>query len=491
MAYLLKSSLLIALFYIVYRLFLQKDTFYKSIRIYFLTGIVISFVLPLVVIPVYVAIQTTTLNGFVLTSGTIPLQETQASIVSWKNILVVIYFIGVIYFLIKFLLELLSIRQIWLNAEKSNFQGQNFYKISDEGQAFSFWNKIFIAADSFTDDELKMILAHEKIHIKKWHSADVLLSKIMTIILWFNPFAWLYSKALQLNLEYQTDHLVQNQIQIPKEYQYLLLKTGAGKYKFALANSFNYSPLKTRIMMLQKDKSKKINQLKYLIVVPLLSLFLYSFGTKPMVLHTENTQMTKDSIKTVTGSIKHNGKDYFYVVNTFENNKILIKTYNRFGEEINNKEIEKKIIAELKLPKNKIGIEDKKVKIAKGHIKYKNKNYYYVVKRIGGKTLNFDVQIHDQYGNEVKDKDIELLAIKKAGPSFDLFFTDTIKGSKAEYLILPEHVLYYLDGKQISYKETKKIDVNTIKDIITLKGKKAIQKYGEKGKKGVIELFTK
>ncbi|MFA5300306.1 MAG: hypothetical protein WC389_19135 [Lutibacter sp.] len=53
-----------------------------------------------------------------------------------------------------------------------------------------------------------------------------------------------------------------------------------------------------------------------------------------------------------------------------------------------------------------------------------------------------------------------------------------------------ENVLIICDGKEISTEEMQKIKSENIKSMEVLKGENAIEKYGEKGKNGVI-LITK
>ncbi len=49
----------------------------------------------------------------------------------------------------------------------------------------------------------------------------------------------------------------------------------------------------------------------------------------------------------------------------------------------------------------------------------------------------------------------------------------------------------YIDGKEITYSKLKKIDPDTIDRINIVKGENAINKYGDKGKNGVIEIYLK
>ena len=109
---------------------------------------------------------------------------------------------------------------------------------------------------------------------------DILLTHLACIVLWVNPFIWLYKKDLKQNLEFLADHDTVNNAVCKKAYQYTLLKTSAPSHQLALSNNFYNSLIKKRIVMLQK--SKKINQFKYALVIPLLAIFLMSFNTKEM-----------------------------------------------------------------------------------------------------------------------------------------------------------------------------------------------------------------
>jgi N-acetylmuramoyl-L-alanine amidase len=50
--------------------------------------------------------------------------------------------------------------------------------------------------------------------------------------------------------------------------------------------------------------------------------------------------------------------------------------------------------------------------------------------------------------------------------------------------------LLFLNGKKVSYAEIEKLNPSDIKEISVLKGKSAIQKYGEKASEGVVEIST-
>jgi hypothetical protein len=64
------------------------------------------------------------------------------------------------------------------------------------------------------------------------------------------------------------------------------------------------------------------------------------------------------------------------------------------------------------------------------------------------------------------------------------------KGDGSE-LSLENQPLYYIDGKEATKKDIKALSPDDIGEIRVFKGKMAIEKYGDKGKNGVIELTLK
>jgi len=57
MEYLLKSTAILSLFYLFYKIFLQNETFFKSIRVYFLIGFISAIAIPLVVITKHIIVE--------------------------------------------------------------------------------------------------------------------------------------------------------------------------------------------------------------------------------------------------------------------------------------------------------------------------------------------------------------------------------------------------------------------------------------------------
>jgi TonB family protein len=148
----------------------------------------------------------------------------------------------------------------------------------EEGQApFSFFNYLFINRSQMEPAQLETIVAHEQVHWRQLHSADLLLAELLTIFQWFNPFAWLFRKALETVHEYLADEGVLRKGYEPFNYQNLLLVQATGISAFGFANHFNHSLIKKRIIMMTKNKSRRWSQLKVLLALPLTLLLIAAF----------------------------------------------------------------------------------------------------------------------------------------------------------------------------------------------------------------------
>ncbi|MEE9348764.1 MAG: N-acetylmuramoyl-L-alanine amidase [Flavobacteriaceae bacterium] len=315
MEFLLKSALISTALYSFYKIFLQKETFFHSIRFYFIIGIIASVILPFVIIPIYIQyipMPIPEVYDAVISMPDIEFETTNTIAnaqkpINWLVLISNVYLIGVFIFSVKFIKDIASLAYLLYYGSKRKSGKIIFVEASKDLAPFSFFNFIVYNNMQFNKDEMKDIIAHEKVHVKEKHSIDILLIQLLTIIQWFNPFIWLFKKDLQQNLEYIADKTAQEKAETNKKYQYLLLKTSVVNNSFALSNNFFNSHLKKRIMMLQKSQTKKINQVKYLLLIPLIALFLYAFNTKEIITHKNNSN--NYSKKVVVIDVSHGGKD--------------------------------------------------------------------------------------------------------------------------------------------------------------------------------------
>src|SRR5690606_22854821 len=292
--FLIKASLILAILLVFYKIFLEKESFFSANRIYLIACLVLTFLLPFVSLPKLVDDQ-----GFVsdfieiadnresLTSPTV-LPETpqpnsttqvdeprkkQTGIVDW---LLWLYYFGVGVFAINFLIQVAG---ILIRAGKSTDKVYdndvviiNKRSVQEPCSCFRY---IFIDPERYDYDTYEQIVAHEKIHAKKLHAADLVLAEIAVILLWFNPLAWILRKEIDKNIEYETDNLMLQENAVEKEvYQMNLLKIATYTKPLAITTNYNQSLIKQRIFRMNAKKSNAHSYWKYAFTAPLLLAML-------------------------------------------------------------------------------------------------------------------------------------------------------------------------------------------------------------------------
>ncbi len=265
--YLILANLFLAICYGFYHVFLRKETFFHWNRLFLLSGLLFAFGLPLVdTVAVWgdasaayhvhlPAIQIGT--GAVDESAT--LAGSPAALVSagspWIS-LAGYYWAGCLIATLIFIYKLLMTIRLLRSGKRA--------------QSYSFFGIVHV--DQSTDTQGR-IAKHESVHARQLHSLDVVLLEFVKIFNWFNPFVYLYARALKLQHEYIADR--ETSVGGPAQYAELLLSKAFGASMPVLATSFAESSfLKRRIHMLLKAKSKKAAFAKFVLVVPMLIAML-------------------------------------------------------------------------------------------------------------------------------------------------------------------------------------------------------------------------
>lgn len=281
-AYFLKVNVAFVLFYAFYRLLFYKDTFFKLRRISLLAFFGLALLYPLLNIQEWVKEQEPMTEVIQMYSAILPEITVTPDVVvktDWKGILLsassYFYWGVVALLLVRFLVQFGSILLLAYNSQRTVIHGVPVYRLSKPAGPFSFFQMIFIYPESHSDKEIDEILTHECTHVFQWHSVDVMICELITVICWVNPFAWLLKREVRHNLEYLADNTVIQSGYDSKSYQYHLLGL-AHHYQAAatLYNSFNVLHLKNRISMMNKKRSHGIGRTKYLIFIPLAAFLM-------------------------------------------------------------------------------------------------------------------------------------------------------------------------------------------------------------------------
>ncbi|MCX6238754.1 MAG: TonB family protein [Bacteroidia bacterium] len=308
--FLLESGISLALFALVYLLFLRKETFFVLNRIYLLGSVCFSILLPFIHFQVNSEMPSVMLDEVTITATgyqnllqTVFVYSTNLSGAIEKTIQSIglirfIYMLGTAIFILIFLYRLVQITALIVNNESELNNGIMIIKIDRETTPFSFFNFIFINKNNANSQGMKEMLAHEFEHVRQRHSYDVMIFELLTIFQWFNPFIWLLKRSIRENHEFLADNGVLKPEVSSTAYRMLLLNS-AFLQQPVIANNFNYSLIKIRIKMMTKIKSSKTAALKLSMGVIAIAVLLVAFAcenNKKPVQDNKATSKLKDVV---------------------------------------------------------------------------------------------------------------------------------------------------------------------------------------------------
>ncbi|MDE5607226.1 MAG: M56 family metallopeptidase, partial [Bacteroidales bacterium] len=275
--YLLKSAAVLGVFYLFYRLLLHKETFYGLNRAILLGIGVLALVLPLCTLTFHKYVL---LPPALLTSLQTPVADTVAEVAApplWPLVLLAVYALGL---LVKAGHTCVSVFSVWRLIRRGRRLPQ------DDGAVlvvtrrpvapFSWMRYIVLSEADYAsgDGAVRTILLHERAHIQRRHSWDLLSVDGLLALQWFNPAVWLLRRDLRALHEYEADAAVLRSGIDARQYQYLLLNKMVGGSVFALTDRFNQQTLKNRIAMMLSSKSAPKSAWKALYLVPFIGLAL-------------------------------------------------------------------------------------------------------------------------------------------------------------------------------------------------------------------------
>lgn len=276
---LFKINLALLVFYLVYRLALRKLTFFNFNRVYLLSAIVISAIIPLLE---YSTTARNQIQSMQAATGIHPaallLRGATSTGISITDLALNFYWAGVMVMAVIFLIQLASLIAFYSNTRKDQVAGQTIRTSTGPVNPFSFFGSIFVNPWEHSPEALQHILDHEAVHVRQWHSIDILAGELKRIFCWFNPAAWFMLRAIRENLEFIADRKVLQSGTDARQYQYALLATQQSSRSHPLSNNFNISHLKFRITMMNRSKSSDMQVLKYLLAVPAVSGLLLLTG---------------------------------------------------------------------------------------------------------------------------------------------------------------------------------------------------------------------
>jgi len=272
MDYLLQSSAVLFLFYLIYILVLRNERFFVEIRFYLLGSALLALILPLLKFSYSIIVESVFVNNtmedlFVDTITGEGITQVEP-LISKGEILLLIYLTVCTILFVRSIIKLRQIAQLIKAGQNRIVDKQKVILLDQSIPAFTFFGYIVMNKEEFNDKSLLNILTHEKVHAQQKHWIDLLFVELLTIVFWFNPFVWLYQVAVKQTHELLADDGVIARGFNIGQYQAILMNQIMGTEVLGLANNFNYSITKKRMIMMSKEKIPLNRRYKLLIVIP-------------------------------------------------------------------------------------------------------------------------------------------------------------------------------------------------------------------------------
>ena len=318
--YIIKSSLLLAMFVSLFMLFMSRETFHKLNRYLLLLIVVVSLALPFANLGVSTPLQG--VFDFIENGGrvadellvddffadgslpllelseqpvvmddavadvasvSVPVEEQGSAGLSWLSVVFAIYGLGVTLLVVRLLVMYVQLSRIIMRSSKVSAEQYGLRNVklrlhSGEEKPFSWFGWV-VVSNKDMDEGAREILTHEAAHVRAGHSWDILLADAVIMLQWFNPLAWIMKNTLKDIHEFEADEAVINSGVNAKQYQLLIIKKAVGARLYSIANSFNHSLTKKRITMMCKEKSSKWSRAKALYILPVAAVAALSFST--------------------------------------------------------------------------------------------------------------------------------------------------------------------------------------------------------------------
>ncbi|EDP71268.1 hypothetical protein FBALC1_02252 [Flavobacteriales bacterium ALC-1] len=286
--YIFKFSACLAVFWLVYVLFLERQNMHQLKRFYLLGALVLALVIPLLTITYYVEPVVT---DFDLSQTFIPIEPIygiiEEEIIPFWNlekILWLVYGIGVLLFLGRFVINLFRMYKRISGHEKISERSYIYVLLQELRIPHSFFKYIFLNQTRYQKNVIpKEVILHEETHAKQLHSLDVIIIELLQIAFWFHPLVYILKHHIKLNHEFLADQAVLQDGVDTKTYQNILLQFSSSTDEYQLTSAINYSSIKKRFTVMKTNTSKTRIWLSSLLLLPIITILYYSFSNTEYV----------------------------------------------------------------------------------------------------------------------------------------------------------------------------------------------------------------
>ncbi|EPR70180.1 M56 family metallopeptidase [Cyclobacterium qasimii] len=282
--YLLKVSLATAIFYLTYHFLFRVKKQFVFNRYYLLLILPVAHIIPLISFPTAADLSLATvyfneINPLPIGEPSFTPNNNGNATFNWLSVLSIIYVSGMVFFLIRFIISYIQASAIQKVSQQDIIDNQTVYLSERNIRAFTFIDKIIIGRNILDHPSLKMVIDHEKVHLKEKHFIDLFTIEFLSSFQWFNPFAIVLNKAIRLNLEYRADDMVVQHSNM-RQYQMALISMVSDRIAFPQFTELNSNNLQNRIMMMKSQNESKFSRIRKLAVLPIFLILLAGLSEK-------------------------------------------------------------------------------------------------------------------------------------------------------------------------------------------------------------------
>ena len=268
--------------YIVYSSLLSADTLYGRNRFYILASVLCAFILPAITLhtarPVKIPLFQITLSEVLISmnKGSVA-SANHAGLQEIAYVASVIYLAGLAVAGVKMIFDICELVILIIRHKITNSNIIRFTGLNTAG--FSALGFVFVNS-RLGQEETGEIIRHEQNHLDNYHFFDIIFVELTKAFQWFNPIIYLFDKSLRAVHEYQADESCLNAGIPVIKYQRILLNQLFKSNIFTITNSFsNPSLIRKRMIMMTKQRSRTVVNLKLLSVFPAVAFVMFAFSS--------------------------------------------------------------------------------------------------------------------------------------------------------------------------------------------------------------------
>jgi TonB family protein len=472
--YIIKSSLSLLLLFGLYWFLLRKEKLFVFNRVFLVASVVFSLILPFISIPVNLQTTSKFRNYIpaynhktpeIITPDIVvqndenrsqPYIPKEIPLINISVALLLLYFTGVLLFLIRFLRNLFLIVQRSRVSEKISYNGNQIILTNDQIGPCCFFDHIFLNRQDYLNGRIdKDLLNHEMEHARQSHTIDIILIELVKVFYWFNPIYILYERAIKINHEYLADNGVISDNSDIKSYADKLLNFITCSSNMSLTSGSNNSFTKMRLMMMMKSHSGSFKYgARITFTLCMVTIFFMLLSFKNSKYQPSLTNPSQMGIEIQQNNVKG-------IVLTEDGKPLVNATITAIGP--NNTNLET-----VAFPDGRFTLSGLQ----------------------SGASLNIECQ---GFKTQTLKADLSsMMTVKMVrDPDYKgivlILEIQTANFRNSDFTSANAFVV--VNGEILDKNGVLKVNPNDIKSLRVLKDKEAISKYGDKGKDGVLEII--